>query len=100
MAGWYALWLWPAAAVARLRAAVRSQWKRILIGAFVGWLVAVVGGAFALAGLETEGIVSTATSDDLGIVIVLYGVGFGALLAYVARPSPAQVSASSHQLRE
>jgi NADH:ubiquinone oxidoreductase subunit 5 (subunit L)/multisubunit Na+/H+ antiporter MnhA subunit len=87
MPRWYAVWLWPAEAFGRLRAAVRVHWKRILIGAFVGWLVAVMGGAFALAGLEVEGIVSTATSDDLGIVIVLYGVGIGALNAYALRPT-------------
>ena len=87
MPRWYTVWLWPAEAFGRMRAGVRVHWKRILIGAFVGWLIAVVGGAFALAGLEVEGIVSTATSDDLGIVIVLYGVGIGALNAYALRPT-------------
>ncbi len=80
------LWLWPVGALVRLRAAVRTHWKRILVGAFVGWLFAVVGGAFALASLEFHHLISTDTSDGLGIVLVLYGVGFGALFAYVARP--------------
>jgi hypothetical protein len=66
--------------------AVRGHWKRILLGAFVGWLFAVIGGAFALASLEFHHIVSSATSDELGIVFVLYGVGIGALNAYALRP--------------
>ena len=56
------------------------------MGAFVGWLFAVIGGAFALASLEFHGLVSSTTSDELGIVIVLYGVGIGALNAYTFRP--------------
>ena len=81
-----ALWLWPLLAAHRLRSAAREHWKRVLVGAFVGWLFAVVGGAFALASLEFHGIVSTTTSDELGIVIVLYGMGIGALNAYTFRP--------------
>jgi len=79
--------------LARLVDAVRGHWKRVLLGALVGWLFAVVGGAFALASLEFHGLVSSATSDELGIVIVLYGVGLGALNAYALRPAP-RVSSS------
>ena len=82
-----ALWLWALLASHRLRSAIREHWKRVLAGALVGWLFAVVGGAFALASLEFHGLVSTATSDELGIVIVLYGVGIGALNAYTFRPA-------------
>ena len=82
-----ALWLWPLLASHRLRSAAREHWKRILVGALVGWLFAVVGGAFALASLEFHDLVSRATSDELGIVIVLYGVGIGALNAYTFRPA-------------
>lgn len=81
-----ALWLWPIVASVRLRSAVRHHWKRILVGAFVGWLFAVIGGAFALATLEFHQVVSRDTSDELGIVLVLYGVGLGALNAYAFRP--------------
>lgn len=84
------LWLWPIGALVRLRGAVRGHWRRILAGAFLGWLFAVIGGAFALASLEFHGFVSRATSDELGIVIVLYGVGMGALFAYVVRPTAVQ----------
>jgi hypothetical protein len=80
------LWLWPLLATTRLRDGVREHWKRILVGAFVGWLLAVVGGAVALALLEIHHVISHATSDDLGIIIVLYGVGIGALNAYTFRP--------------
>ena len=84
------LWLWPLLATVRLQAAVRQHWKRILLGALVGWVFAVVGGAFALASLEFHHLISQSTSDELGIVVVLYGVGVGALNAYALRPAPQQ----------
>jgi hypothetical protein len=68
------------------------NWKRILVGAFVGWIFAVVGGAFALASLEFWGFVSPDTSDSLGIATVLAGVGLGALIAYSARPVSGQAA--------
>lgn len=83
-----AFWVWLLLATARLRAAVRQHWVRILVGAFVGWVFAVVGGAFALASLEFHHLISPSTSDELGIVLVLYGVGLGALNAYTFRPVP------------
>ena len=79
--------MWSLLASQRLGSAVRQHWKRVLAGAFVGWLFAVIGGAFALALLEFHGFVSRTTSDELGIVIVLYGVGIGALNAYTFRPA-------------
>lgn len=82
----YELSLWLYLAAGRLRRAVRTSWKRILAGALVGWVLAVVGGAFALASLEFHGIVTRTTSDELGIVLVLYGVGAGALFAYAIKP--------------
>ena len=85
MPRWYALWLWPLTAFTRLRGAVRMNWKRILVGAFVGWIFAVVGGAFALASLEFWGLVSRNTSDSLGIATVLAGMGLGALISYAGR---------------
>lgn len=84
------LWLWPLLAAARFRGAVRQHWKRILVGAFVGWLFAVVGGAIALASLEIHEVITRSTSDDLGIILVLYGVGVGALNAYALRPAARQ----------
>jgi len=81
------LLLWPLLAAERLRMAVRQHWRRILVGAVVGWVFAVVGGAFALASLEFHHLISPATSDELGIVLVLYGVGVGALNAYALRPA-------------
>jgi NADH:ubiquinone oxidoreductase subunit 5 (subunit L)/multisubunit Na+/H+ antiporter MnhA subunit len=81
------LWLWPILAMVRLRAGVRQHWRRILVGAFVGWVFAVVGGALALASLEVHDVIGSSTSDELGIVLVLYGVGIGALNAYALRPA-------------
>jgi hypothetical protein len=69
---------------------VRTHWKRILVGAFVGWVFAVIGGAFALASLEFHHLISRSTSDGLGVILVLYGVGFGAIFAYVFRSEPAR----------
>jgi hypothetical protein len=92
------LWVWVLMASVRLRDAMRAHWKRILVGAFVGWLFAVIGGAIALASLELHHVISRATSDELGIVIVLYGVGVGALNAYTFRPratAPAEASANT-----
>lgn len=89
MAKLYEVLLRAYVALVRLRGAVRTSWRRILAGAFVGWLFAVVGGAFALASLEFHGVVSPTTSDELGIVIVLYGIGSGALFAYASRPPAA-----------
>ena len=79
-------WLWPLMASGRLRDGVNAHWKRILVGASLGWLLSVVGGAIALAALELNDVISSATSDGLGIIIVLYGVGVGALNAYTFRP--------------
>ena len=81
-----ALWFWPVLAWARLVTAIRQQWKRILVGAIGGWIFAVIGGAFALASLEFHDVISRATSDEIGIALVLYCVGFGALNAYAFRP--------------
>jgi uncharacterized YccA/Bax inhibitor family protein len=83
-----ALWLWPLLAATRFRIAVRQHWRRILLGAVVGWVFAVIGGAFALATLEFHHVISRDTSDELGIVLVLYCVGLGALNAYALRPAP------------
>ena len=88
VSAWTRRYLWARIELARLTGAVRGHWKRILVGALVGWLFAVVGGAFALASLEFHGLVSRGTSDEFGIVIVLYGVGIGALNAYTFRPAP------------
>jgi hypothetical protein len=81
------LWLRALGASIRLRAAMREHWKRILVGAAIGWVFAVVGGAFALASLEFHHLISPSTSDEVGIVLVLYGVGLGALNAYALRPA-------------
>ena len=46
------------------------------------------GGAFALASLEFHHVISPSTSEEFGIVLVLYCMGFGALFAYTVRPAP------------
>jgi hypothetical protein len=89
------LLLWPLLASGRLREGVRQHWKRVLVGAFIGWLCAVVGGAVALAALELNHVITRTTSDDLGVVLVLYGVGLGALNAYTFRPRRAVLAEHS-----
>jgi len=84
---WSRVWLWPLTAGERFRKALSQHWRRILVGAFVGWVFAVIGGAFSLASLEFWGVISQAMSDSLGIVTVLAGVGLGALIAYAGRPA-------------
>lgn len=93
MSAWTRGYVWGRIELTRLADAVRDQWKRILVGAFIGWIIAVVIGAFVLAGLEAEGLLSRATSDEAAIVIVLYGVGIGALNAYALRPARARSAA-------
>ena len=85
--------VWSRVESGRLACAVRAHWRRILIGAFAGWLVAVVVGAASLAALEVYGLVSRQTSDEFGIVVVLYGVGLGALNAYAFRPAARRAQA-------
>lgn len=84
--------VWSLAASARLVEAVRRHWRRILVGAFVGWVLAVVGGATTLAALETLGLVSRATSDSLAIATVLAGIGLGALAGNAHKQDARQAS--------
>ena len=88
---WGRVVLWLSLAIRRFGEALHRYWKRILLGAFVGWIVAVVVGAVALAVLEALGLVSRQTSDALGIATVLGGVGLGALIAYALKPAPRRV---------
>jgi hypothetical protein len=92
---WNRAAVWSFLAIGRLSAALRRHWKRVLLGAFVGWILASVVGAVALVALEILGLVSRETSDALGIVVVLGGVGLGALIAYALKPTPP--GASSHR---
>ena len=84
---WDRAFMWPFLETRRFFGAVGRYWRRILVGAFVGWLFAVVLGAVALAFLELEDVISRSTSDSLAIVIVLGGVALGAFGAYAIRPS-------------
>lgn len=95
MSAWTRAYVWARIEVTRFAEAVRQYWKRILIGAFIGWIIAVVVGAFVLVGLETEGLLSQSTSDEAAIVIVLYGVGIGALNAYALRPARARAASEA-----
>jgi len=73
-------------AVVAFAAAARRHWRRIAVGAFVGWLVSSVAGAFVLVWFESTGLIDAETSPLVGAALVWGGMGVGALLAYAARP--------------
>jgi len=91
--------LWPFFEARLFWETLGRHWRRILVGALVGWVVAVVGGAVILATLEYQGVVSRSTSDGLGIAIVLSGAALGALIAYALRPAP-RVDEGTHPSAE
>ena len=68
--------------------AVRGYWKRIAVGAFFGWLISTVLGAFALVGFESFHLIAADDSPVLGAAIVWMGIAVGGAVAYVARPIP------------
>lgn len=82
--------LWIAIELMRLRGGLRSGWRRILVGAAVGWLLAVVLGATTLAALEVGGLISPEQSDELAIALALFGLGLGGLNAHALRGSEPQ----------
>jgi hypothetical protein len=67
----------------RLRGAIHRHWRRILGGAFVGWLASSVVGAVALAYFADE--ITYATSNLLGAAIVWSGVAAGGVVGYATR---------------
>ena len=71
-----------------VRDAVRGYWKRIAVGAFFGWLISTVLGAFALVGFESFHLIAADDSPVLGAAIVWMGIAVGGAVAYVARPIP------------
>ncbi len=71
-----------------VRDAVRGYWKRIAVGAFFGWLISTVLGAFALVGFESFHLIAADDSPLLGAAIVWMGIAVGGAVAYVARPIP------------
>lgn len=83
---WERAYMWPFLEARRFSAAVRRYWKRILVGAGIGWVLSVVLGAVALVLLENAGVLSRSGSDTAGIAIVLGGTALGALCAYAIRP--------------
>lgn len=83
---WERTYMWPFLETRRFFTALGRHWKRIVIGAFAGWLAAVVLVAVALVLLERGGVVTRSTSDMLGIAVVLGGTALGALAAYAIRP--------------
>jgi len=80
-------------AMLRLGWAVREYWKRIAVGAFCGWLIASVVGAFALVAFESLRLITVDDSAVLGPMLVFMGMGVGALVAYVARPESVEQEA-------
>ena len=73
-----------------LGGALREYWKRIAVGALCGWLISSVLGAIALVGFESAQLITAEDSTLLGAALVWMGTGVGGLVAYVARPNPAE----------
>ena len=78
-------WVWSTGALARLRDASVTQWRRILIGALIGWVFAWLTGAFALVALEEAHVIGRTMSDNIAIVYMLACPYLGGLLAYRGR---------------
>ena len=78
-----------------VRAALREYWKRIAVGAFCGWLLSSVVGALALVASEQANLITAEDSSVLGAAIVWMGTGVGAMVAYVAKPDPAESRVSN-----
>ena len=88
MSRWIRAYVRSRIELGRFFSAVTGYWKRILVGGVVGCICSILGAAIALAWLEVHGVVSKATADEIGPLIVFYGIGIGALNAYVFRPKP------------
>jgi hypothetical protein len=73
-----------------LKEAVREYWKRIAVGAVCGWLIASVLGAIAVVGFESAHLITAEDSTLLGAALVWMGMGVGGMVAYVAKPHPAE----------
>ncbi len=67
----------------RARSTLREHWRRLLVGAFVGWALASVLGAAAIVGVELE--LGRGVSDTVAIVLVYGGIAAGMLVAYALR---------------
>lgn len=70
----------------RLRGALRTYWRRILVGAFCGWFLSSVLGALLLVWLGSRGVV--VSQGDFGLyasAAVWGGTVVGAAAAYAAR---------------
>jgi hypothetical protein len=73
------LWLLPL----RFSAAFRENWRRILAGAFLGWLVSSLVGAVSLAYFAAD--ITLATSNLIGAAVVWSGLALGGVLGYATR---------------
>jgi len=66
-----------------VREACRRYWRRLLVGAFVGWALASVAGAIGVVLLEPH--TSLASSQVAAVCFVWVGVLAGAVTAYARR---------------
>ena len=72
-----------------VRDALRRHWRRLLVGAVVGWALASVLGAVVLFLLEPY--TELAASQVSAVVFVFAGIAIGAVAAYAARRDDGQV---------
>ncbi len=81
---------WQPSFIKKLKATMRANWKRILIGVGVGWLVANILGAVGLVVLAEQGILmADEDSAALSAGLVLFAMALGGVLAHALRPHDA-----------
>jgi hypothetical protein len=74
--------------IASARAHARRHWRRLLLGAFVGWALASVVGACALVAIELETGHEVPAAGPIAFVYA--GIAAGAVTAYKARRADGQ----------
>ena len=76
-------WRWHRAEpVRRFGSAIRREWRRILLGAFLSWLTVSVVAAFVIAELWVEGVIGRDMADSLTIALPLAAVTLGGMVGY------------------
>ena len=62
-----------------------KHWKRILVGCAIGWVVAMISGAFLLFGLEKYTGLSLTTLNLLGFAYAWFIIALGGVVSYSLR---------------
>ena len=67
--------------------AIKRNWKRLLVGAFLGWIITTLTGALLDYFVWYSGFdLSLMVRNIIAVIYVYSGIIFGALIAYAIRP--------------